>query len=228
MATTSRPLCGAEGGAAGSATFADCLPHRHRQAAFHACRASAAATARACIARTPRRRAQPLDWPHAPFEIPAGCWRLAGRRPTQRGRPRGLARGAPRCRRARARVRPRAARRAAGRLARGAARLQADGRARGPPRRHHDLGRDQRPPDDVLPERMVGCADLEAPDRPQAPPARLHRGRSRRRVRALWRARAPDGRDGQWHGGPWRHHCRWPSPTSPSRTTSARRCAWPR
>ena len=39
---------------------------------------------------------------------------------------------------------------------------------------------------------------------PQAAPDRLHGARPQRRLRALRRARARDGRDGQRHGGAWR------------------------
>ena len=54
---------------------------------------------------------------------------------------------------------------------------------------------------DRMPERMVACADLEAPTNHKRRLAAFTAAGPQRRLRALRRARARDGRDGQRHGG---------------------------
>ena len=81
---------------------------------------------------------------------------------------------------------------------------------------------------DRMPERMVGCADLEAPTNHKRRLSAFTAQGPQRRLRALRCARARDGRDGQRHGGARRRRAAGGHLPARSPTTSARRCAWPR
>ena len=214
------------------AAVADRVPHGHRQAASRACRASAAATARKLFPEDAAAAREQLGWPYAAVRGSGRrAGRLARRRPPQRRRARALA-GTRGC----------AARRPSAPSSNASSPASCP-KAGATCCSTTSAARSTREPlasgifisaeindllVDCMPERMVGCADLEAPTNHKRRLSAFTARGPQRRLRALRRARARDGRDGQRHGGARRRGAAGASPTSRSPTTSARRCAWPR
>ena len=105
---------------------------------------------------------------------------------------------------------------------------QARAAARPGGERHLHLGRDQRCAGRCHARAHGRLRRPGGADQPQAAPASLHGRGPLRCLRALRRARAPDGGDGQRHGRARRRRAAGADLSRVSPTTSVRRSAWPR